>query len=313
MVDADERAYRNLDPITLAPGAHPVGTGVGAAGGGVAGAAIGAVGGPLGAAVGLVAGAVVGGLAGKATAERINPTIEEAYWRESYTREPYYEAGRGYDDYGPAYAYGWYASVAYPGAFDEIEPALASEWERQRGTSSLAWAQARPATRAAWSRVQAREPADESADRDAVLEVLDDLLKSSRDGQKGFAEAAGHTRTAALAQVLRERADACAQGAEELAAAVTRLGGAVHDHGSASGALHRGWLGLRGSVGALTDLDLLEEGERAEDAALARCRRALEQPLPADLRALVERLLQGTRRSHDEIRRLRDAERAKQG
>ena len=61
---ADERNL-NLDPITDEPGAHPVGTGIGATGGAVAGAAAGLAGGPIGAALGGVVGAVVGGLAGK--------------------------------------------------------------------------------------------------------------------------------------------------------------------------------------------------------------------------------------------------------
>ena len=64
----------NRDPLSDAPGAHPVGTGIGAAGGAVTGAAFGAMGGPIGAAVGGVAGAVVGGLAGKGAAEAVNPT-----------------------------------------------------------------------------------------------------------------------------------------------------------------------------------------------------------------------------------------------
>lgn len=305
-----ERDYRNLDPITEAPGAHPVGTGVGAAGGGIAGAAIGAVGGPVGAAVGMVAGAVVGGLAGKATAERINPTEEEAYWRDNYTREPYYEAGRSYDDYGPAYAFGWMGPLTYPGRFEEVEPTLGSEWEQRRGGSSLDWQQARPATRAAWDRVQTRGSAV-TADGSDVLEALDDLLKTCRDGEKGFEEAAEHTRTASLAQLLRDRAQACARGAEELAGVIARLGGEVNDRGSATGALHRGWVSLRGNVGALSDLDMLEECERGEDAALGRYRKALEQPLPDDVRALVERQMQGAQRNHDQIRQLRDAERAR--
>lgn len=313
MAAADERDMRNLDPITEAPGAHPVGTGVGAAGGGVAGAAIGAVGGPVGAAVGLVAGALVGGLAGKATAERINPTLEEAYWRETYTREPYYEAGRSYDDYGPAYAYGWGATMTYPGPFDEVEPALARDWERQRGGSSLDWQQARPATRAAWDRVQTGAPRIDAAllDRDDVVETLNDLLKTCRDGQKGFDEAAEHTRTASLAQLLRDRARSCAQGAEELVAAIGRLGGEANDRGSATGALHRGWVSARGSVGALSDLDMLEECERGEDAALGRYRKALEQGLPQDVEALVRRQMDGAQRNHDQIKQLRDAERAR--
>jgi uncharacterized protein (TIGR02284 family) len=310
---AEERDL-NLDPISNAPGAHPVGTGVGATGGGVAGAAIGAIGGPIGAAVGLVAGAVVGGLAGKSVAEGINPTAEEAYWRSNYEREPYYEAGRSYDDYGPAYAYGWSARPAYTGEFEQAETELARDWGARRGGSSLDWEQARPATRAAWDRVSSdRDSAgrDTIANRDDLLETLDDLLKTSRDGQKGFAESAEHTKTASLAQVLTQRSRECAQAGDELAAQIAQLGGEVNDGGSATGALHRGWVSLRGSVGALSDLAMLEECERGEDAALGRYRKALEQPMPADLRALVQRQAEGAQRNHDQIKRLRDAERAK--
>ena len=39
-MDKDRGTDANRDPITGAPGAHPVGTGVGATGGGAAGAAI---------------------------------------------------------------------------------------------------------------------------------------------------------------------------------------------------------------------------------------------------------------------------------
>ena len=66
---------KNLDPITKTPGAHPVGTGVGATGGAVAGAAIGSVAGPVGTVVGGVVGAIAGGLAGKEVAEKSNPTV----------------------------------------------------------------------------------------------------------------------------------------------------------------------------------------------------------------------------------------------
>jgi hypothetical protein len=67
----------NLDPITGAPGAHPVGVGLGAAVGGIAaGAAAGTVAaGPLGTVVGAAVGAVAGGLGGKAVAEHFDPTL----------------------------------------------------------------------------------------------------------------------------------------------------------------------------------------------------------------------------------------------
>src|SRR5215207_11085068 len=132
---ADDRTHRgdvntapdaNPDPITGAPGSHPIGTGVGAAGGGAAGAAIGAAvsgpAAPVGAAIGAVVGAVAGGLAGKGAAEAVNPTNEDAYWRENYSTRPYYESGYSYDeDYRPAYEYGWQSRSQHAGtAFHEV-------------------------------------------------------------------------------------------------------------------------------------------------------------------------------------------------
>jgi outer membrane lipoprotein SlyB len=69
----------NLDPITGAPGAHPVGVGLGAAVGGIAaGAAAGTIAvGPLGTVVGAAVGAIAGGLGGKSVAEHFDPTVAE--------------------------------------------------------------------------------------------------------------------------------------------------------------------------------------------------------------------------------------------
>ena len=40
---------------------------------------------------------------------------ENAYWAVQFTEEPYYVAGRGYDQYQPAYALGWRTALEYPG------------------------------------------------------------------------------------------------------------------------------------------------------------------------------------------------------
>ena len=144
----------NRDPITGAPGAHPVGTGLGAAGGAAAGAAVGSVGGPLGAMVGGVVGAVAGGLAGKGVAEAIDPTAEQTYWRDNYRSRPYYDSRTTYDDWGPAYAFGVDAYTRRNGrSFDELESGLSQDWARARGRSTLGWEQAKHATRDAWTRV----------------------------------------------------------------------------------------------------------------------------------------------------------------
>lgn len=171
----------NRDPITDEPGAHPVGTGVGATGGAVAGAAAGAIGGPLGMAVGGVIGAVVGGLAGKAAAEAINPTAEEAHWRENYTKEPYYEQGRSFDDYGPAYRHGLNARLQQDTDWDAAEPRLASEWDNARASSGLSWPQAQPASRAAWDRVDRMHTGSEAGMGTAAAMSSDPVLIDAAD------------------------------------------------------------------------------------------------------------------------------------
>lgn len=143
----------NRDPITGEPGAHPLGTGLGATGGAMAGAAFGAMGGPIGAAAGAVVGALAGGIAGSVAGEAVNPSVEEAYWRGAYVNEPYYDPAHGFEDYGPAYRAGIDARRQLEGDFETVEPALQARWDALRGESRLEWDQARHPARAAWSRV----------------------------------------------------------------------------------------------------------------------------------------------------------------
>lgn len=155
---------RNPDPITGEPGSHPVGTGIGAATAGTVGAIIGGVvGGPIGGmvgtavggVVGAAAGGVAGGLAGKEAAEQVNPTIEDAYWRENYASCPYVAKDSNYDLYQPAYRYGWESRGRYAdNKFEEIEPTLANDWRNHPVNSTLDWDRARPAVRDAWNRIE---------------------------------------------------------------------------------------------------------------------------------------------------------------
>jgi hypothetical protein len=153
----------NQDPISGAPGAHPVGTGLGAAGGAAAGAAIGSVAGPVGTVVGGAVGAVAGGLAGKGAAESVNPTAEDSYWRENYTKTPGYKPDYTFDDYAPAYRTGytgWERARASGESFDTYEPKLRSEWDRVKDKSRLNWEEAKGAAKAGWDRVERAMPGD---------------------------------------------------------------------------------------------------------------------------------------------------------
>lgn len=149
----------NPDPLSGQPGAHPFGTGLGASSAGAAGAALGGgIGGPVGAVVGAAVGSVVGGLAGKGIAEVINPTEEEAYWREEHPNRDYITPDDPYEDYLPAYRFGWESYSRYPErTFEELEPDLEREWMTYRGErTDLEWERTKHATRDAWNRAKER-------------------------------------------------------------------------------------------------------------------------------------------------------------
>jgi uncharacterized protein (TIGR02284 family) len=236
------------------------------------------------------------------------PADEVLYWKETYAGEPYYEQGRLYEDYRPAYELGWLGYHMYGGDFEVADRALANDWAMRKGVSDLDWERARPATRAAWQRAQnAREYAsDGSASREQVIGTLNDLLENSRDGELGFKEAAEHSRTTALKAVLARRAAICRAAAEELQAEIARLGGKADERGTVSGAAHRVWLNIRSLFGGASDAAILSECERGEDAAVARYRKALKQNLPTDTHALVLRQFEGAQRNHDMVKALRD-------
>jgi hypothetical protein len=150
---ATETTDLNRDPITGSPGSHPVGTGVGAAGGGAAGVAVGAaLGGPLGALVGGALGAIAGGAAGHATAEAVDPTAEEAYWRSNYRNRSYVGDDADYDTYAPAYRYGVESRNKYRDRDwdDKLETELRSDWSTR--DTDLDWDTARPAVQDSWQR-----------------------------------------------------------------------------------------------------------------------------------------------------------------
>lgn len=148
-------------------------------------------------------------------------------------------------------------------------------------------------------------------DNDDTIDTLNTLIETSLDGEYGFRTSAEHAKNVALKQVFDARADECQRGAAELQGLVVQLGGTAEDSGSASGSAHRGWVAVKSTLTGYSDQALLDETERGEDVALARYRKAIEKGLPPSVLAVVERQLQGVQRNHDQIRDLRNAERAR--
>ncbi|MCP1119097.1 PA2169 family four-helix-bundle protein [Robbsia andropogonis] len=143
-----------------------------------------------------------------------------------------------------------------------------------------------------------------------TTKILNGLIETSIDGEKGFRKAAEDTQDSSLKALFIERAGECAAAVTELQAEVGRLGASPEDEGSFAGTLHRGWLSVKAAVASHDDLAVLEEVERGEDAAKKNYREALAQDLPPEVRTLIEKQNQGVIRNHDRIRDLRNERRA---
>lgn len=147
-------------------------------------------------------------------------------------------------------------------------------------------------------------------DNSDVVDVLNDLIEVSKDGQYGFNQCAEHAKSPDIKSTLAARARDCAAAAAELQRLVASYGGKPDDSGSAAGAVHRGWVSVKSALSAKDDLAVLEEAERGEDSALKSYRKAATQALPADVKAVVQRQLQGAQANHDQVKALRDRARA---
>ena len=111
--------------------------------------------------------------AGKGVAEAVNPTAEDAYWRQNHGSPPFAK-DRPYDDYASAYRTG-YNGYAPGSRFEDAEPKLRQEYESTPAASTalhkvgdaavmppigsctglhVAWDDAKHAARAAWQKVE---------------------------------------------------------------------------------------------------------------------------------------------------------------
>ncbi|TBU88811.1 PA2169 family four-helix-bundle protein [Phytopseudomonas dryadis] len=147
-------------------------------------------------------------------------------------------------------------------------------------------------------------------DNKDVISVLNDLIETSKDGEKGFQECAEDVKNPRLKSFFVQHAQDCAGAAAELQQLVRSLGGDPETSSSVAGALHRGWVDFKSLITGKDDEAILNECERGEDVALKNYRKALEKDLPANVRSVLETQLQGVQRNHDQVKALRDTARA---
>ena len=144
-------------------------------------------------------------------------------------------------------------------------------------------------------------------DIDDVRSSLNGLIETCKESGEGFKLAAEKVTEPDIRMLFLKYSSQRAQFAGELQAEILALGGEPSTAGSVAGAIHRGWSGLKSAVTVEHDVTVLDEAERGEDSALRNYHEALSKDLPSNLRVIVERQYWEIRKTHDNVRALRNS------
>jgi uncharacterized protein (TIGR02284 family) len=143
-------------------------------------------------------------------------------------------------------------------------------------------------------------------DENNAVSVLEKLIETCKDGQKGYLEAATHVKRSDLKTFFNEQSLERARFAGELEAELIRLGKPDKKvSGSVVGALHRAWVDTKVGLGGgdKTVLDWLEHGE---DIAKDAYQKAVTGDLPENIAQIVRRQAASVLAAHDKVKSLRD-------
>ena len=147
-------------------------------------------------------------------------------------------------------------------------------------------------------------------DNDKTLSVLEDLIETCKDGQKGYQDAAEHAKRPDLKTFFNEQRLERGRFAEELRQELSRLGEPdKKPSGSVSAAMHRAWIDTKVALGG-GDKTILESVEAGEDTAKESYAKALAEPLPSNVAEIVRKQAASVQKAHDQAKMLRDQAKA---
>jgi uncharacterized protein (TIGR02284 family) len=147
-------------------------------------------------------------------------------------------------------------------------------------------------------------------DENNAISVVENLIETCKDGQKGYQDAAQHVKRSDLKTYFNEQSLERSRFAGELEAELVRLGKPDKKvSGSASAAMHRAWIDTKVALGG-GDKTILESVEKGEDDAKDTYNKALSGSLPGNLMEIVRRQAASVQQAHDKVKMLRDTAKA---
>lgn len=121
-----------------------------------------------------------------------------------------------------------------------------------------------------------------------ILDKMQYILGTLKDGQNGYQEAAENATNPQLKALLLELGQGRAQMASQIEQHITQLGGTPRQGGSAGAALHRTWINIKDALTGRDDQAVISECERGDKAAVDNYEDVLKEDLPSDVKNVIQ-------------------------
>jgi uncharacterized protein (TIGR02284 family) len=131
--------------------------------------------------------------------------------------------------------------------------------------------------------------------------VLNHLIETCRDSERGYRAAADLVDGPTLKAQLLDMADERARFANDLVPHAQRLGGDEAHDGTRAAAVHRRWMDLKARLSPHSDQAVFAEVLRGDEATLRTYQEALEEYLPPTVRDLIEAQEKKVREVHQRL------------
>ncbi len=144
-----------------------------------------------------------------------------------------------------------------------------------------------------------------------TTEILNDLVLINNDRIEGYERARKELKAhdLDLKSLFLNMIEESRKYKMALATEISALGGEIENGTTNSGKIYRAWMDVKALFTGNDRKAVLDNCEFGEDAAQNAYKTALEEEeLPAHIRTIVSDQKASLRRSHDEIKRLRDAQ-----
>ena len=137
-----------------------------------------------------------------------------------------------------------------------------------------------------------------------ALRAIADLIRTCRNGQKGYCTAVDGVTDANIRDLFQGIAAQRGRFAAELESLATPLREKSSAEGAAPGWVPRSWIHIRSTLGTGNETELLFECGRGEKEAVERYQEALTTRLPAPIEALVRRQYEEVKEAYETLRTL---------